>query len=605
MQSEWDACLLTLEGHNSRVDNLAFSPDSRIMASSDWKGTIKIWDPYTGACLNTISGHDSTVFGLTFLSKEPSTILASAGKGSDGYSIKIWDAFNGGPPRRTFAMPNKMSNVVAFIAGSKTAVWANEAGTLIKLDLDTGALLGTIELPAKPIAVSPDGQTIITCEEDEECCRVWDWCNPETDRLTLDCHPDDDHAVISPDSTKLVFVCETEHLNIEVEVWDLTTRVCSSSFRNADYPAAASLAFSPDGTAVAFADGDGMVNLWDTTTDMPQALSGHSDTVWALAISPDGKLLASGCQDKTIKIWDPTIRAPLNFHAGPNEGPQDWLLSPDGLWVASRVRSDCIRMWSSVTSEYVFDLYDSTLESLHPSIGLTDILEISPCGRWLAFWFDDGIKIWDTTIWKIQVEHELPEWYGWGLGNMALQSDEAIEIWDLHTGKLKSKLSSSLCGCLIHMPFSPNGLWLALDSLEGFEIWDWAAKECIQVPNENLYEVSWHPAHDALLRTSCGNFCVQGSTGNCSIEKVQLLDEEVEEDEGQVQMTEDSEWVTVQGKRVLWVPSQYRPRFKFIEDYGPSVEKAVDCNKSGIAMLDNCNRVIYIDFDLPEIVLKF
>lgn len=174
IQPEWDACLLTLEGHHSEVNRLAFSPDSRIIASGHEHGTIKIWDPNTGACLNTISGHPSAVFELAFISNGLSTILATAGEESDGYSIKIWDPFNGGPPQRTFTMPNTTPRHITFTEDSKTVVWVDEGGTLIKFDLDTKALLDPIELPAEPIAVSPNGQTIITYTRSDKGCQVWD-----------------------------------------------------------------------------------------------------------------------------------------------------------------------------------------------------------------------------------------------------------------------------------------------------------------------------------------------------------------------------------------------------------------------------------------------
>ena len=604
IQPEWDACLLTLEGHENDVVYLAFSPDSRIIASSSWNGVIKIWDPYTGACLNTISGHPSRAFELAFISNGPSTILASAGEESGGYSIKIWDPFNGGPPQRTFTMPNNMTHTIAFTEGGKTVVWVDEAGTLIKFDLDTGAFLDPIKLPAKPIAVSPDGQTIITYSSPERGCRVWAWDNPETDRLTLDgCIPKNDYVVFSPDSTKLVCVSETRDGHIQM--WNLTTGFCFTTLYDSYDSVSRSLAFSPDGTMVAFGNAmDGAVNLCDTIIGTVQVFSGHSDTIWAVAISPNGRLSASGGDDKTIKIWDPTVRAPLDSDTGPNLGPQGWLLSPNGLWVASLIYDDDIRMWSSVTSEYVFNLRG-------PLPGwdgeLADILEFSPCDRWLAFDGPGSIEIWDTTTWKIQ--HEFKGFrFSLSTNILALVpvESETIEIWDLHTGKLVSTFSSPLCehDDYPQISFSPNGLWLALASWEGLEIWDWAAKKCIQVVNGYPDEISWHPTHGGLLHTFHGSYCVQGSTGNCSVDKVQTQDE-YDEDEDQIQMIKDGEWITVQGLPVLWVPPQYRPRFRYHEDYGPVEERAVDCNKSGIAMLDNCNRVIYIEFDVPEIALKF
>jgi WD40 repeat protein len=54
---EWSACLQTLEGHSSRVDSVAFSPDSARLASASYDSTVKIWNASSGKCLQTLEGH--------------------------------------------------------------------------------------------------------------------------------------------------------------------------------------------------------------------------------------------------------------------------------------------------------------------------------------------------------------------------------------------------------------------------------------------------------------------------------------------------------------------------------------------------------------------
>jgi WD40 repeat protein len=64
----WDAKtgskLLTLEGHSAR--SMAFSPNSQVLASDSTDGTIKLWDAGTGKELQTINSHLHEVRSISF-----------------------------------------------------------------------------------------------------------------------------------------------------------------------------------------------------------------------------------------------------------------------------------------------------------------------------------------------------------------------------------------------------------------------------------------------------------------------------------------------------------------------------------------------------------
>lgn len=79
------------------------------------------------------------------------------------------------------------------------------------------------------------------------------------------------------------------------------------------------VAFSPDGTLVAAASGDGSIRVWNTMTGNPYGRplfgpEGHTGKVLAVAFSPDGKLLASGGADKKIRLWDLPL---MSLHSAP------------------------------------------------------------------------------------------------------------------------------------------------------------------------------------------------------------------------------------------------------------------------------------------------
>ena len=98
------------------------------------------------------------------------------------------------------------------------------------------------------------------------------------------------------------------------------------------------LAFTPDGTVLASAGGNGgasVIYLWDVVNNQPLGkLDGHGDIIWDVAFSPNGEMLASVSSDKTMKIWDWRNKTLLTTLTFPGE-VSSVSFSPDGQSVAA------------------------------------------------------------------------------------------------------------------------------------------------------------------------------------------------------------------------------------------------------------------------------
>src|SRR6266567_760324 len=81
---------IAYRGHSAPVNAIAWSPDSKIIASGSEDKTVQVWDVVTGYNIFTSRDHSSIVTAVDW--SPDGSLLASAN--GDGY-VQLWDTSSG------------------------------------------------------------------------------------------------------------------------------------------------------------------------------------------------------------------------------------------------------------------------------------------------------------------------------------------------------------------------------------------------------------------------------------------------------------------------------------------------------------------------------
>lgn len=359
---------------------IAFSPDGKTFATATDR-FVQLWDKDTHALRVTFAGHANEVLALAF--STDSRTLATAGRDT---TVRLWDA-NSGKDRYTLKGHTGGLLLLAFSTDGQTIVTASSDNSARLWNTDTG-LPGT-ELTGhsdvvNAVAFHPDDDVVATVSEDKTV-RLWDTEKGQSRAPLADHNSPVRSVAFSRDGKTLA----TGGGDGTVHLRDPDTGESRTRF-DAHSSAVRDMTFSPDSSVLATAGNDSTAKLWDSDGKLLHALTGHNGPVWSVAFSPDGDTVATGSGDGTVRLWNADTGrsiAVLTEHAGAVSAVA---FHPERDILATGGEDGTVRLRDAATGK--------SRTTRLASLNGVNSLAFSPKGHLLATASVDGTAhLWDVT----------------------------------------------------------------------------------------------------------------------------------------------------------------------------------------------------------------
>ncbi len=283
----------TLAGHGAAVLTVAFSADSKLVATGSTNNQVKVWNARTGDPVDDMGGHEGAVTSVQFTRNGKNLLAAS------------WGA--------------KLFRV-------------SDCRCLHTLEAHTGFITCA--------QYSPDDRLVATGSHDSTV-KIWDSASGAEQRTLM--HPDSLTALGFSSDGKSLFTTSGP----TIRSWDAADWKQQSS-ASAGPGEIVALAVAPKGGLLATASGGRTISLWDASTLKPAGELGPIESnVTAICFSPNGLLICIGREDGAAAIWDVAAKKQIMLLRGHEERIHCVAFSPDGKSVAVASSDSTVTIWEA------------------------------------------------------------------------------------------------------------------------------------------------------------------------------------------------------------------------------------------------------------------
>ena len=506
-----------LRGHAGSVTDARFSPDGAWSVTAGEDSTVLVWNATNGDLVHRLTGFGDCVLSVAF-----SPDSRSVATGSRDNLVRVFDVQTGACRWESAGKHAGWVRCVTYSPDGKHVISASRDKTLKVWDADNGNELRTLSGHSKEVlyvSFSPNGLWMATSSADETIM-LWDARNYARSR-TLSGHGDWVRSVeFHPDNTHLVSASDDR----TVRIWDLQTSGVRVFRKMTDYVTRA--VYSADGKRIVTSSRDGNVAVWNVSdgTESFRAKGKHNGWVNSVSVSRDGKRIISGSTDKSARIIDlDPVLVEKTFQGNEESGKWAFFL-PSGKEIVS-CGSDCsLALWDIDNGNQVWETVDDKRISgfaIHPlepvftvghyggidvrstrsgeiipvdyhdARGWMNALAYSPDGRWLAGGSANGTTwIWDAVKGGNPV-HTLPRQSEAGILSVRFSpdgkslvtgsEDGLISVWD-YALEAKTPVTAfqAHADAIFSMVFSDDGTRLLTASKDKYaKIWNLADRVCL------------------------------------------------------------------------------------------------------------------------------
>ncbi|KAL7803365.1 hypothetical protein V8C44DRAFT_353199 [Trichoderma aethiopicum] len=550
VDDDWDSCLNTL--YAPGVQTVAFSNDGSRLTASFSDGRGRSWDIATGDLVRE-HDFDSVDGDIPPLSEGQNLLLVSSPTKNT-----VWDIEDGKLIQElkvdcpVFLMPKPFFSTdyqsLAMVIDEFLGIW----------DLSTGRLVREIPCGSsgRPVAISRDFKRLAT--ESYRRAATGEWramqvSDVATGEVLYELETEisifDDVMAISEDFRYLVLVGK------DFRVLHIGSGAEHIAIKNFDKQIN-SVAFSDDSTLLALGSKEGGVEVWSLERKVKiGSYGGHTGDFLLMAFSRDGKLLATVSTDETIKVWAISSTSPV-------EGP------------ALDIAHNYTYKHMALSDDRDFVVYDSDEGNInvwhrHKDRHLPDIRRSRPLptnnaeGMKLLVWQGAPAISKDSRLIALECIYS---------AGQLCERWHQIEVWDLDLRPiaripLRKCFKGPWLNSQFDLAFLPDGDLLAAahrhDEVTAVTIWRTDTGELVSV---------FDTSGPVRFYTHHANLCLATETGCYSIHRSNSGDAPLvhftptDDFPGlgyyltSSENTYADDWVSWNGKRMIWLPVDFRPR---------------------------------------------